>query len=50
MSPQASLITGSVCGVRVENVEDPLMGKIRSLGKVVDELAKGKALSNFIRS
>lgn len=50
MSPQASLITGSVCGVRVENVEDPLMRKIRLLDKVVDELAKGKAVSKIIRS
>lgn len=43
LNPRAALITGVVCGVRVEDVEDPLMQKIRYLDKLVDELAKGKA-------
>lgn len=50
LNPQASLITGSVCGVRVENVEDPLMQKIRYLDKLVDELAKGKPMDKILRS
>jgi hypothetical protein len=45
----SSLITGVVCGVRVEEVEDPLMGKIRQLDKLVDELAKGKAIEKVLR-
>lgn len=49
LTPQASLITGSVCGVRVQDVEDPLMQKIRYLDKLVDELAKGKALEKVLR-
>ena len=49
MSPDAALVTGVVCGVRVEEVEDPLMQQIRRLDKVVDELAKGKALSKVMR-
>jgi hypothetical protein len=44
------LITGTVCGVRVENVEDPLMQKIRYLDKLVDELAKGKSMDKVLRS
>ena len=48
-NPNASLITGVVCGVRVENVEDPLMRKVRYLDKLVDELAKGKALDRILR-
>lgn len=44
LNPDASLITGVVCGVRVEDVEDPLMRQIRYLDKLVDELARGKAL------
>jgi len=44
------LITGVVCGVRVENVEDPLMQKIRYLDKLVDELARGKAMDKILRS
>lgn len=50
LNPQASLITGVVCGVRVEDVEDPLMQKIRYLDKLVDELAKGKAMAKILRS
>ena len=46
----AELITGSVCGVRVEDVEDPLMRKIRKMDKIVDELARGKAVDKIIRS
>ncbi len=50
MNPNAALITGSVCGIRVENVEDPLMQKIRYLDKLVDELAKGKAMDKILRA
>jgi hypothetical protein len=50
MNPNTSLITGTVCGVRVENVEDPLMQKIRYLDKLVDELAKGKSMDKVLRS
>jgi hypothetical protein len=49
MNPNASLITGVVCGVRVETIEDPLMQQIRYLDKLVDELAKGKALDKVLR-
>lgn len=48
-NPNASLITGVVCGVRVEEVEDPLMRKVRYLDKLIDELAKGKALDRILR-
>jgi len=48
--PNASLIKGVVCGVRVEEVEDPLMRKIRYLDKLIDELAKGKAMEKILRS
>ena len=47
--PNSSLIRGVVCGVRVEEVEDPLMRKIRYLDKLVDELAKGKAMEKILR-
>ena len=47
--PNASLIKGVVCGVRVEDVQDPLMQKIRYLDKLVDELAKGKTLDKILR-
>ena len=47
--PNAGLIKGVVCGVRVEDVEDPLMQKIRYLDKLVDELAKGRALDKILR-
>jgi hypothetical protein len=50
LNPNASLITGLVCGVRVENVEDPLMQQIRYLDKLVDELAKGKAMEKVLRA
>jgi hypothetical protein len=49
MNPNSSLITGLVCGVRVEEVEDPLMKKIRQLDKLVDELAKGKTVEKILR-
>jgi hypothetical protein len=49
MNPATALITGVVCGVRVEAVEDPLMQKIRYLDKLVDELAKGKAMEKILR-
>jgi hypothetical protein len=50
LNPHASLITGLVCGVRVEDVEDPLMQKIRYLDKLVDELAKGKSMDKVLRA
>lgn len=50
LNPQASLITGVVCGVRVEDVDDPLMQKIRYLDKLVDELAKGRAMEKVLRA
>ena len=49
LNPNASLITGSVCGIRVEEVEDPLMQQIRYLDKLVDELAKGRAMDKVLR-
>ena len=49
LNPNASLITGVVCGVRVEDVDDPLMQRIRYLDKMVDELAKGKAMDKVLR-
>ena len=50
MNPSRTLITGTVCGVRVEAVEDPLMRKIRYLDKLIDELAKGKAMDKILRA
>lgn len=50
LNPDASLITGVVCGVRVEDVDDPLMQKIRYLDKLVDELAKGKPMEKVLRT
>ena len=47
--PNSSLIKGVVCGVRVEEIEDPLMKKIRYLDKLIDELAKGKAIERILR-
>jgi len=48
-NPHSALIKGVVCGVRVEEVEDPLMRKIRYLDKLIDELAKGKAMEKILR-
>jgi hypothetical protein len=47
--PNSSLIKGTVCGVRVEDIADPLMQKIRYLDKLIDELAKGKAMEKILR-
>ena len=47
--PNSSLIKGVVCGIRVEDVDDPLMKRIRQLDKLVDELAKGKAIEKILR-
>jgi len=47
--PNSSLIKGVICGVRVEEIEDPLMQKIRYLDKLIDELAKGKAMQKILR-
>ncbi len=49
LNPNAALIKGVVCGVRVEEVEDPLMQKIRFMDKLVDEIAKGKAMAKVLR-
>jgi hypothetical protein len=49
MHPNCSLIKGVVCGIRVEEVEDPLMQKIRFMDKLIDELAKGKAMEKILR-
>ncbi len=49
MNPNRSLITGVICGIRVEEIEDPLMQNIRYLDKLIDELAKGKALEKILR-
>ena len=48
-NPRADLITGKICGIQVETIEDPLMKKIRQLDKLVDELAKGKAMEKILR-
>lgn len=47
--PNASLIKGMICGVRVEDIEDPLMQKIRWMDKLIDELAKGKPMEKILR-
>ena len=49
MNPNVGLITGVVCGVRVEDIEDPLMQKIRYLDKLIDELARGKKMASILR-
>jgi hypothetical protein len=49
LHPNSSLIKGVVCGIRVEDIEDPLMQKIRYLDKLIDELAKGKAMEKILR-
>jgi hypothetical protein len=50
LNPNAELITGSVCGVKVQEVEDPLMRQIRYLDKLVDELAKGRPMEKILRT
>jgi hypothetical protein len=49
LNPNVSKITGTICGYRVEDIEDPLMQKIRYLDKLIDELAKGKTLEKILR-
>lgn len=49
MNPKASLVKGLVCGVRVEDVADPLMRKIRRLDRLIDELARGKKMASVLR-
>ena len=50
LPPQVTAITGTICGVRIEEIEDPLMRKIRYLDKLVDELARGKAMEKILRT
>lgn len=50
MNPLADKVTGVVCGVRVETIEDPLMRQLRQLDKLIDELAKGKAMAKILRT
>jgi hypothetical protein len=50
MHPNASLITGLICGIRVEEIEDPLMQRVRQLDKLVDEVAKGKKMTSILRT
>jgi len=50
MNPSRAMITGVVCGVRVESIEEPVMREIRYLDKMVDELAKGKAMDKILRA
>ncbi|MEO1530066.1 MAG: DUF2200 domain-containing protein [Planctomycetota bacterium] len=50
LNPDRELITGVVCGVRVEEVEDPMMRELRYLDKMIDELARGKAMEKILRS
>ncbi|MNL86925.1 hypothetical protein D3C87_2158530 [compost metagenome] len=50
MNPSRALIKGVVCGIRVEDIEDPLMRELRYLDKIIDELAKGKAMEKIKRS
>lgn len=49
LNPSRSLIKGVICGVRVENIEEPLMQEIRYMDKLIDELAKGKAMEKILR-
>lgn len=49
LNPNVSKITGVICGYRVEEIEDPLMQKVRYLDKLIDELAKGKAMEKILR-
>ncbi|WP_430646453.1 DUF2200 domain-containing protein [Agromyces sp. GXS1127] len=48
-NPDAALITGVICGIRVEEIEDPLMQKIRYMDKLVDEVARGKKMASILR-
>lgn len=50
INPNAKLITGSICGVKISEIEDPLMKKIRYMDKLVDELAKGRPLEKILRT
>lgn len=50
LNPQASAITGSICGVRIQEIEDPLMWRIRCLDKLVDEVAAGRPMEKIKRS
>jgi len=50
LNPNASKITGTICGVRIEEIEHPLMRKIRYMDKLVDELAKGRAMEKILRT
>ncbi|MFZ1687461.1 MAG: DUF2200 domain-containing protein [Flavobacteriales bacterium] len=49
LNPNVGLITGMICGYRVEDIEDPVMQKVRYMDKLVDELAKGKAMEKILR-
>lgn len=49
MNEKVSLITGVICGIRIETIEDPLMKKIRYLDKLIDELSKGKSMNKILR-
>lgn len=49
LNPKRSLITGVICGVRIEEIKDPIMREIRYLDKIIDELAKGKAMEKILR-
>ena len=50
LNPKAALITGSICGVKIQDVEDPLMRQIRYLDKLVDEIAKGRPMAKVLRA
>ena len=50
LHPNVHLITGVICGVRIENIDDPLMQKIRYMDKLVDELAKGRPMTKILRA
>ncbi len=49
LNPNVGMITGMICGYRVENIEDPIMQKVRYMDKLVDELAKGRAMEKILR-
>lgn len=50
LNPNRSLITGVICGIRIEDIDDPLMREVRYLDKLIDELAKGRPLAKILRS